>query len=49
LGYKSLTPNQLVKLRDHGVTATYVRRVKDQFRQQPTVEQLIRLRNADWS
>jgi len=45
LGYPKLTANELVRLRDHGVTATAVRRVKDLLKEPPSVEELIQMRS----
>lgn len=29
LGYTELTPEELIRTRDHGVSASYIRRMKD--------------------
>jgi hypothetical protein len=45
LGYDRLPISDYIKLRDHGVTASYVRRARALFTEKPSVEQLIRLRS----
>jgi hypothetical protein len=45
LGYTNLTPAELVRMRDHGVTASFVRRVKELMKESPSAEQLIRMRS----
>jgi hypothetical protein len=36
---------ELVRTRDHGVTANFVRRMKELLKESPSAEQLVRLRS----
>jgi hypothetical protein len=45
LGYASLPLETLVRLKDHGVSAAFIRRVKSERHDTPAVEELIRLKN----
>jgi hypothetical protein len=46
IGYTNLTAGELVRMRDHGVTPSYVRRVKELLKESPSAEQLIRMRSG---
>jgi hypothetical protein len=46
LGLKDLTLEQVVRLKDHGVTASFVTRVRDRGFKDATVEELVRLKNS---
>ena len=43
-GLTKVAARDLVKLRDHGISASYVKRAREIFKETPTVDQIIRLR-----
>ena len=45
LGYKGLAPDLLIRMRDHGVTASFIRRAQEQGYRNAPPEELIRLRS----
>lgn len=46
LGYGSLAVEQLVRLRASGVTPSFIRRVKANRGNTPTIDELIQMRNS---
>src|SRR5207247_6778371 len=45
-GYDNLSLDQLIRMKDHGVDAEFIRRAKSQGFQNLSLDQLIRLRDA---
>jgi hypothetical protein len=45
LGYEHPTPDQLIRLRDHGVTAGFIQRMKERGQRNLSIEELVTLRD----